>query len=114
MVDFETATSLLRALGGEVKETTDFGLIVKLRTQQYLLKNDEVADYLERKASLHKTTETQIWYPGYYEHVVQFEATGPRRYRPDENTLSVAAPDGTTIEIARPSPLFCISLIDAD
>jgi hypothetical protein len=115
MVDFETAKWLLRALRREVKEVPNFGVAVEFRDQQFLVKHDDLSTYLERKPSLRKTAETQIWHSGYYERVVQFEGTGPRRpYRRSEDTLAMKSSDGTSIEIGRPSALFCISLTDVD
>ncbi|MGO9346611.1 MAG: hypothetical protein ACLPZJ_09540 [Terriglobales bacterium] len=114
-MNLETAMGLLRAIGGEVKEVNG-GFIFKVFDQQYLIKKDELNCYLERKSALRKNTETQLWYPGYYEHVVQFEGIAPKRLirRGNEDVLSVKSSDGTVIEIGRPSPLFCISLTDAD
>jgi hypothetical protein len=115
MADLETAIGALRALRREVKEVAGIGFVVELR-DQFALRDDELDTYLERKQAFKKATETQIWYPGYYEHVIRFEGIGPRRpYRRAEEALVVEAADGRTrIEIGRPSPLFCVSLTDAD
>jgi hypothetical protein len=68
-------------------------LVLQLTNQPYLIKEDDLTLYLEHTPLLQKETDTQVWYPGYYEHVVQFEGTRPGRFmRRNEDVLSVSSP----------------------
>jgi hypothetical protein len=116
VADLETAKAVLRGLRLSVAEIEGGDFAVEFRSQKYVLTAHDLDTYASRKPQLKKATETQLFYPGYYEHVVQFEGTGPRRpYRRDEDKLALESSDGATrIEIGRPSPLFCLSLSDVD
>lgn len=116
MIDAETVKGILRAFRGEIKEEDNGNFILTYNNQSYIVGCDDILSYLQRKTSIKKSTETQIWMPGYYEHVVRFEGAGSRRFgRPNEDTLCIEASDRQTkIEVGRPSAMFCLSLGDAE
>lgn len=116
MVEIETIKSVLRGLRREITPLDGVGYAVKMRDQNYVLKTEDIEFYLLHKPQIKRATETQIFFPGYYEHVIQFEGASFRRpYRRDENALELQSADSKTkIEISRPSALFCLCLTDVD
>jgi hypothetical protein len=113
MADFEVARSVLRGLGRDLKEVEDGRFSFEVRGQTFLVESKDVDHYLSVKSQIKRQTETQIWLPGFYEHVVQFE--GRRPYRRNEENFSLKSEDGKAeIEIGRPSTLFCLALADVD
>ncbi len=117
MVDLDTAVHVLRGLKKEVKAIVGIGFSVESRLQRFLVTTEELQAYLDDKATLKKSGETQLSKVGYYEHAVQFEGAPMRRasYRRGEDVLLLVSADTlTTVEIGRPSTLFCLSLTDTD
>ncbi|MBS1786618.1 MAG: hypothetical protein JST85_02790 [Acidobacteria bacterium] len=113
--DLATAQAVLRGLSIDVTEQGD-GYAVQLRDQRYVLKMEELEFYLSRKSELRRISETQLFYPGFYEHVVRFEGVGPRRVlRRGDDIYTLTSADGLTrIEIGHLSTVFCLSLTDVD
>jgi hypothetical protein len=117
MIDLDTAAHLLRGLKKDVRAIVGRGFSVEMRFQQFLVTAEELQAYLDHKATLKKSGETQLSQAGYYEHAVQFEGAPMRRasYRRGEDVLRLVSADTlTTIAIGRPSTLFCLSLTDTD
>lgn len=113
--EISIAQEVLRGLKREViQEGTNF--IIQLREQRYVLREEDLQFYCEHKHEFRKPLETQLHFPGNYEHVIRFEGIGPRRGgRLIEENFCLTSPDGTIkIEIGRPSTLFCLSLTDTD
>ena len=116
MANLDAAKSVTRGLRREVKEAED-GFSVAVRDQNYVLRSDDIDAYLTFKPEIKRVTETQLYTPGRYEHVIQFEGTGPRRlFRRDrDDPVALDSADGTTrIEIGRPTTSFCLCLTDTD
>ena len=110
MADLQTAQSVLRGLRCDVNQTTNDYYVV-IRNQKYLITNADIDEYNAIKCSIHREIETQIFYPGKYEHAIQHEG---RRLFPRE-TISMESRDGITkIEISFASPLFILFLTDVD
>jgi hypothetical protein len=80
------------------------------------LKAEEFDAYVSLKNTISRATETQLFTPGYYEHVVRFEGDVRRRMvRRDNPSVSLANQDNSVhVELGEISNLFCICLADAD
>lgn len=115
MATLDEARNVLRGFRREVREVPEQGFTVELR-QPTLVTYAEVDEYLAVRDTLRRPAETQATMPGYYEHVVQFEGYGARRpiRRPEDDLRMVSPDEQTTIEIARPSIRFILSLSDTD
>jgi len=114
MADLETAKTVLRGLRREVKEIEGGLFAISSRDQNFVIRGEEIDDYIARRPEIKRATETQMYLPGSYEHVVQFEGGGLRRPARRDEPLFVEGADGTRIEISRPSVLFCLCLTDVD
>jgi hypothetical protein len=115
--NLDAAKHVLRGLRKEVSEITPGSFVFTMtRDQRYVLKSEDLSEYLARQPSLARATETQLFTPGYYEHVVRFEGYGPRRYlRRGDDTVVLTSQDGATrIELSGISTLFCLCLMDVD
>ncbi|MDQ3010525.1 MAG: hypothetical protein M3X11_07460 [Acidobacteriota bacterium] len=114
--DLATAQTILRGLRREVTEEED-GFVLRLRDQRYVLKKAELEHYLSRKPEILRSHETQLFFPGFYEHVIRFEGAVPRRIPRRTGSLNntLTSADGlTSIELGRLSTVFCLSLTDVD
>lgn len=113
--DIALAQHALRGLRKDVSEEGE-SFVIQQREQRYLLPKSELDEYLGRRPELQRATETQLFFPGFYEHVVRFEGTGPRRIpRRGEDGYVLTSADGLTrIELGRLSSLFCLSLTDVE
>lgn len=107
--------NVLRGLRTTVTEHED-GYAIQLRDQVYVLKQSELKYYLAHKSEFRRASETQLFFPGFYEHVVRFEGIGPRRFlRRSDDTYTLTSVDGLTrIELGHLSAVFCLSLTDVD
>jgi len=115
MASLEEAQIALRALGGDLSVSEEGNFLLAHPRHQISLKPDELDAYLSVKPQIKKISETAIFLDGHYEHVVQFEGDGPRRYRRPDEVLKMVSPDGDTeIEISRPSAIFALQLTDKD
>jgi hypothetical protein len=114
MADIELARSVLRGLSAEITEPEVGNFHINYRNRLFRLAGDEIDAYVETRIQIRKPTETQLFIPGHYEHVVQSEGDFRRRIRRDEQ-LSLRNQDGTTvIDLGKASSLFCLSLTDVD
>lgn len=115
MATLEEAQSVLRGFRREVREVPEQGFTIDIR-HPLLVSYAEMDDYLAVRADLKRPAETQATMAGYYEHVVQFEGNFARRpLRRNDDELKMTSPDElTTIQIARPSTRFLLSLGDTD
>ena len=113
MADLEMAKVVLRGLRRDVIELPGIGFAVNFR-DQFVVRAEDVDSYLAQKSEIKRPSETQLYRSGWYEHVVRFEGGGLRRPYSRDESLLIESPDGTRIEVSRPSTLFCLCLTDVD
>jgi hypothetical protein len=114
MADLEIAGVVLRGLRRDIQEAEPGRFVAVFGDQTFSITSAEIDMYLARKAEIKRENETQYFVGGHYEHVVQFEGVGIRRYPRRDAPLSLQNDQGTRIEIGRPSVLFVLSLTDVD
>ncbi|WP_201987004.1 hypothetical protein [Hymenobacter rubidus] len=113
--DLATVQNISRGIRGEVSEVEN-GFALRRGSHEYLITTEDAEQYLARKADIRRTIETQIYYPGYYEHIVRFEGNGLRSTpRSGDDSIVLNSPDGQTkIEIGIISNFFTLALLDVD
>lgn len=115
MVSIEEAQHIVRSLKRNLVEADDNNFGFDLFGGKILIAKADFANYIEQKPKIKSDMETQIWVPGHFEHVVQFEGARPRRPFPrDDDQLQLVSQDGTTVTVKRPTALFCLYLLDTD
>ncbi|WIG98332.1 hypothetical protein [Myxococcus sp. SDU36] len=117
MATLEQTKEVLRGLRRGIIITQSEGstFSFKHRHRDYTVTGDEIDTYFKQRTSLKKTTETQIFSPGHYEHAIQFEGSPYYNIYRAENALTLENPTGTIrIEISKPSTIFCLSTTDTD
>ncbi|WP_133170054.1 hypothetical protein [Kumtagia ephedrae] len=115
MVSVEDAQRVVRGLKRNLSDFDEQHFSIERGSDKYLILKDDIASYLESKPNLRSDLETQIWVPGHYEHVVQFEGSRPRRpFLREDDQLQLESRDGVTVSVKRPSSLFYLSLLDTD
>jgi hypothetical protein len=101
----------------EIREINNEKVVISWGGRSFWLKAEDISNYVARRPEFKRPLETQLWFPGHYEHVIQFEGSRPRRpsRREDRDKLELVSADGVTrIEISQPSTLFCLCLTDID
>lgn len=117
MAELKHVEQVLRGAKSEITDLGDNRFSIVIRGGTYIVEGDDVDLYLEKRQSITSDFETQIFAPGHYEHVVQFEGARPRRpYLRDgeESHLKLTSRDDTVVEVSRPSPLFALHFFDVD
>lgn len=117
MAEINQVEQVLRGAKSEVADLGNNRFSIEIRGSIYIVEGADVDLYLERKQSITSDFETQIFTPGHYEHVVQFEGARPRRpswREGEENPLKLTSRDGMVVEVSRPSPLFALHFFDVD
>jgi hypothetical protein len=114
MATIEEAQHIFRSVRFEIVEFDEDNFAVERGSDKYLLAKTDIDAYLQISQEIQSQEETQIWYPGYYEHAVQFEGTRRRPLSRDDRTFCLDSRDGVKVEISRPSSLFLLSKLDTD
>lgn len=117
MVELHQVEQLLRGANSDVTKLDGDRYSVLIKGRNYIIDGADVGLYLENIDKITSASETQIFIPGHYEHVVQFEGARPRRQflrEGEESQLKLTSRDGVVVEISRPSPLFAIRFFDVD
>ena len=111
MADLNLACSVLRGLQRDVTETAD-GFSVIIGRQEYIITGEEIDEYVALKPLFQRSSETQLFIPGRYEHAIQYEG---RRFLTRDPELTLQSNDGSTrVEISTPSSIFLLCLIDVE
>lgn len=111
MADLNLACSVLRGLQRAVTETAD-GFSMKIGRQEYFITSEEIDEYVALKSLFQRPSETQLFLPGRYEHVVQHEG---RQFLTRDPKLALQSNDGSTrVEVSTPSSIFMLCLTDVE
>ena len=115
MSEYENvAKNVLRGFGLEIVAIDNDTFGIKRGGEIFSISKADIDHYLQVKPRIKKDSETILWLPGYYEHVVQFEGARLRRPFREDAPFVLNSHDAIQIEVGRPSPLFCLSLADTD
>lgn len=115
-IDLTTAQTTLRGLRRMEISEEEGKFVLRRSGSSFNLKVEDLEKYLTHKPEIRRRSETQLFFPGFYEHVVRFEGNLLlRRASYDDRSRPLVSADGSThIELGALSPIFCLSLTDTD
>ncbi len=117
MLDAEEAKRILRGLSPTNVEINDNLVKCEIATIPITIKASDFNTYIGLKKSPHQSTETSLFFPGYYEHAVEIQGRGPGAYRlfreSDDITLKHEQ-TGFQLTVGPISASFIMSMTDTD
>ncbi|MGH8503291.1 MAG: hypothetical protein ACREVE_12635 [Gammaproteobacteria bacterium] len=117
MAKVSQAREVLRGLRGTVSAKVNGRFPVQRGNIRFNVKDEDLDRYLEIRDRIAKPEETAIFFPGHYEHVIEFQGRGPGLYRlfRDSDQIALAHPtNGFQIVIGPASSVFALSLCDSN
>ena len=76
-MDENQILSLARGLRREAVLDHEGNLVIERGSVKFVTPHEEIKRYFGKKDQFRRDYETQLYYPGRYEHVVQFEGARP-------------------------------------
>lgn len=115
MANTEQVQEVLRNLAGATIGDKVNGVFpITVRSREFILRDDEVDDYIANRDSLSIEPETAIFIPGYYEHAVDVPRLSDLlELTRDEDGITLSnEDDGVTLQLSGMSTRFLLATLD--